>query len=80
MLGGPPGSLVPGLDVQLDTVNAVQGQTPPGDGIQSRGGVTAAAELGCYPVTRAGPPLDEIPQPKARLADRFARGRVGDRK
>ncbi|MGO8956873.1 MAG: hypothetical protein ACLQFR_05810 [Streptosporangiaceae bacterium] len=34
-LGGPPGSLVPRLDVQLKAVNR-QGQAPSRDGIQCR--------------------------------------------
>src|SRR5260370_9201993 len=77
--GGPPGPRVPWLDVQFDAVNALQGQAPPRDGIQGRRGVMAAPESSTDPVTRGGPALAEIPQPKPRLPDRFAGDRVADR-
>src|SRR5260370_40707681 len=74
-LGGPPGPRVPWLDVQLDAVNALQGQAPPRDGIQGRRGVMAAPESSSDPVTPGGPALAEIPQPNARAPDPFAGGR-----
>ena len=77
-LRGPPGSLVPRFDVQLKPVDAVQGQAPPGDRVQGRGGVAAAAVRGGDPVADAGPAEVRVPQPETRLADGGAAGRLGD--
>src|SRR6185437_1343156 len=77
-LRGPPGSLVPRFDVQLEPVDAVQGQAPPGDRVQGRGGVAAAAVRGGDPVADAGPAEVRVPQPETRLADGGAAGRLGD--